>query len=92
MINYKYTLICITDSGTVAEKVWVRDYENAIEAVNQYNSFNDHGMCVLERVVTLTEPSGLTHSKVLKYPYASEKEYEEACARWRTKTQLSQVK
>lgn len=83
MTKYSFIVICITDSGTVAEKVWSREYDNALEAVKSYESFVDHGTCVLERVVTLTEPTGITHTKVFKYPYGSEKAYEEACGRWR---------
>jgi hypothetical protein len=89
MTNYSFIVICITDSGTVAEKVWSREFDNAIEAVKSYESFVDHGTCVLERVVTLTEPNGLTHSKVFKYPYGSDKAYEEACGRWRNRLQTT---
>jgi hypothetical protein len=85
MKSYSFIVVCITDSGTVAEKVWSREFDNAVEAVKCFDSFKDHDGCVLERVVTLTEPTGFTHSKVLKYPYKTEKAYEEASARWRNR-------
>lgn len=91
MKEYIFTVVCITDSGTVCEKVWSRQFDNALEAVKSYQSFVDHATCVLERVVTLTEPSGQSHSKVFKYPYGSEKAYEEACGRWRVKPNLAAI-
>jgi hypothetical protein len=85
MKEYSFIVICITDSGTVCEKVWSRKFDNAIEAVNCYESFVDHATCVLDRVVTLSEPNGHSHTKVFKYPYGSDAAYEEACGRWRHK-------
>lgn len=82
-MNYKFTVVMLQDGGTTMEKVWTQTYDNALEAVKCYQSFVDHGVCVLERMITLTEPSGKTHRKVFKYPYGSQAAYEEACVKWR---------
>ena len=47
-----------------------RRYGTAVEAVNAYNSFKDHGMCRYQREIVLIEPSGEIHSKVFEYPMA----------------------
>ena len=59
-----YTVVVITDG----EKTWAKNYDNAVDAVNSYNKFIDHGTCVSERVVSLVEPSGKLHSKVFASP------------------------
>ena len=59
-----YTVVVITDG----KKEWAENFDNALEAVNCYNSFIDHGFCVDERVVSLVEPSGRFHTKIFKYP------------------------
>jgi hypothetical protein len=45
-------------------------YTNAVEAVNAYNKFIDHGTCRYQREVVLVEPSGKAHAKVFEYPGA----------------------
>lgn len=79
----QYIVNCATDLGTSVEKVWARAFDNALEAVKCYESFVDHGFCVLEQVVTLSEPNGKIHTKVFKYPYDNAAEYEAACVKWR---------
>lgn len=59
-----YTVIVITDG----RKEWAKNFDNALDAVNCYNSFVDHGFCLEERVVSLVEPSGKFHSKIFRYP------------------------
>jgi hypothetical protein len=59
-----YVLMVITDG--VQE--WAKHYNNALEAVNAYNKFMDHGTCVHERVVNLVEPNGKFHSKIFLNP------------------------
>jgi hypothetical protein len=59
-----YSVVVVTDG----KKEWARNYDNAVEAVNAYNSFVDHGFCVNERIVTLMEPHGKMHTKVFPYP------------------------
>lgn len=83
MTNYEFKVTCVTDANTSVENDWVRKFDNAWEAVNCFNSFVDHGICVLDRQITLTEPNGATKVKLFKYPYGSEQAYQEACERWR---------
>ena len=78
-----YLVVCITDAGTTQEKMWTKNYDNALDAVRCFESFVDHATCVLDRVVTLTVPNGRTHRKVFKYPYRSAADYEAACVKWR---------
>ena len=82
-MNYKFLVSMVQDSGTVLEKVWHQEYDNAMDAVKSFQAFSDHGMCVLERVITLTEPNGKAHRKEFRYPYGSQTAYEKACVKWR---------
>ena len=59
-----YVLMVIADG--VQE--WAKHYDNAVDAVNAYNKFMDHGTCVHERVVSLVEPNGKFHSKIFLNP------------------------
>lgn len=86
--TYEFVIVCLTDAGTNYAEVWTRSYTNAIDAVKAYAGFSDHATCVLDRVVTLVEPNGKSHTKIFKYPYGSEKEYEAACARLRKSDRL----
>lgn len=63
-MNNNYNIVVITDG----QKNWVKEFDNAIDAVNCYNKFIDHGTCVSERVVTLVEPNGKMHTKIFKSP------------------------
>lgn len=62
----KYMIVVFNDG----DKEWVQNYDNAVDAVNSYNKFIDHGTCHTERIVTLVEPNGKFHSKIFKYPVA----------------------
>lgn len=82
-MKYDFLVVMVQDQGTVFEKVWTQTFDNALDAVKCYQSFVDHGVCNLERVITLTEPNGKAHRKVFKYPHGSEAAYEAACEKWR---------
>lgn len=86
--TYEFVIVCVTDGGTVWEQIWTASYDNAVEAVKGYLGFVDYGTCALDRVVTLVEPNGKSHTKVFKYPYGSVKEYEAACERLRKSDRL----
>lgn len=58
-----YTVVSIMDG----EKEWTRNFNNALDAVNCYNSFTDHGLAIYERIVTLVEPNAETHTKIFKH-------------------------
>ena len=85
--TYEFVVLAITDSGTAYEKLWTKSFDNAVEAVKSYESFRDHGTCVLDVIVLLVEPNGKSHTKVFKYPYGSEEAYGEAVTRFRTSYQ-----
>ena len=86
--TYEFVIVCVTDGSTVYQQVWTASYDNALDAVKGYLGFVDHATCVLDRVVTLVEPNGKSHTKVFKYPYGSVKEYEAACERLRKSDRL----
>ena len=48
-----YQIVMIQDQGTTLESVWSKSYDNAVDAVKSYLAFVDHGLCVLDREVTL---------------------------------------
>ena len=64
--DYVFMVQCITDGSCT----FSRKYGNAVDAVNAYNKFVDHGTCRYQREVVLVEPSGQIHTKVFEYPMA----------------------
>jgi len=64
MYDNTYTVVVITDGV----KEWAQNYNNAVDAVNAYNKFVDHGTCVIERVISIVEPSGQFKSKIFLNP------------------------
>jgi hypothetical protein len=60
-------MIQVVEDGSVT---YVRRFNNALEAVNTYNRFVDHGMCRIWREIVLVEPNGTAHSKTFDYPLA----------------------
>lgn len=63
MNEYLYSVTSTNDSENKPK--WVGRYSNALDAVNTYNSFTDHGMALEYRTVNLSEPSGKMHTKIL---------------------------
>lgn len=59
-----YSVVVVTDG----KKEWAGKFDNALEAVNCYNSFVDHGFCLDQRIITLVEPNGKIHTKMFRYP------------------------
>ena len=72
-----YEVIAIEDG----REKWKRSYDNCVDAVNAYNSFRDHGVCVFDYTITLIEPNGKLHTKTFLYPYSSESERNNALDR-----------
>lgn len=62
--DYKFMVQVITDGSCTYSK----SFDNAIEAVNCYNSFTDWGFALTEREATLIEPNGKSHSKFFYRP------------------------
>lgn len=63
MNEYLYSVTSNNDSSTSPQ--WVGRYSNALDAVNVFNSFGDHGDAMEYRTVNLSEPSGKMHTKIL---------------------------
>jgi hypothetical protein len=63
-MDYEFMLQVIED-GSVTYSM---RYNNAVDAVNAYNKFVDHGTCRLWREIVLLEPNGKAHAKVFNYP------------------------
>ena len=64
---YEYMLQVVEDGAVT----FVRRFNNAIDAVNTYNRFVDHGMCKMWREIVLVEPNGTGHSKTFEHPLAA---------------------
>jgi hypothetical protein len=64
--DYEF-MLQVEEDGSVT---YSRRFNNAIEAVNCYNRFVDHGMCRMTREIVLVEPNGKGHSKVFNHPLA----------------------
>ena len=62
-MEYLYSVTSNNDSATNPN--WVGRYSNALDAVNVFNSFVDHGDALEYRTVNLSEPSGKMHTKIL---------------------------
>jgi hypothetical protein len=63
MNEYLYSVTSNNDSSVKPQ--WVGRYSNALDAVNVFNSFTDHGDAMEYRTVNLSEPSGKMHTKIL---------------------------
>jgi hypothetical protein len=62
MNEYLYAVTSTNDSE--ASPNWVGRYNNALDAVNVFNTFVDHGFALEYRTVNLSEPSGKMHTKI----------------------------
>lgn len=61
-MDYEYAVTSTNDSEMTP--AWVKRFDNALEAVNSFNSFVDHGFANEYRTVNLSEPSGKMHTKI----------------------------
>lgn len=59
-----YTVLVVVDGV----KEWAQFYDNALDAVNCYNKFVDHGSSKQELIVTLIEPNGKFHTNIFTAP------------------------
>lgn len=62
--DYKFMVQVITDGSCTYSK----SFDNALDAVNCYNSFKDWGFALTEREATLIEPNGEVHRKFFYRP------------------------
>lgn len=61
-MEYLYAVTSTNDNSTSPE--WTGRYDNALDAVDVFNKFVDHGMAEEYRTVNLSEPSGKMHTKI----------------------------
>lgn len=61
-MEYLYSVTSTNDNSTSPE--WIGRYDNALDAVDIFNKFNDYGDAKQYRTVNLSEPSGKMHTKV----------------------------
>jgi len=58
MADYLFTISVLDDDSYI-----VASYDNALDAITEYNKYIDHGNAHIRRVV-LNEPNGNQHSKI----------------------------
>lgn len=58
MADYLFTISVLDDDSYI-----VSNYDNAFDAITEYNKYIDHGNAHIRRVV-LNEPNGNQHSKI----------------------------
>lgn len=61
-MEYLYSVTSTNDNDTTAK--WIGRYDNALDAVNVYNSMVDYGFANEYRTINLSEPSGKMHTKI----------------------------
>ncbi len=66
MNNYHFYIVVKEDDKTPQ----TFHYNNAIKAVNAFNSFIDHGTAKNSRTIFLTEPNGEIHEKTFSSKWA----------------------
>jgi hypothetical protein len=61
-MEYEYSVTCTYDGDKSPH--WIGRYDNALEAVNNFNKFIDYGLASEYSTVNLSEPSGKMHTKI----------------------------
>jgi hypothetical protein len=61
-MEYEYAVTAVNDRDY--SNVWSQRFDNALEAVNVFNKFNDFGDAESYRTINLAEPNGKMHTKV----------------------------
>ena len=62
MNEYLYAVTSTNDNDRSPS--WTGRYDNAIDAVDVFNKFNDYGDATQYRTINLSEPSGKMHTKI----------------------------
>ena len=62
-MEYTYAVTCTYDSAPTPK--WSGRFDNALEAVNCYNKFIDHGFANEYSTINLSEPNGKMFTKIL---------------------------
>ena len=61
--EYLYSVTMTNDGHAKAD--WISRHDNALDAVEVYQRFVDHGFANEYSTVNLSEPSGKMHTKIL---------------------------
>ena len=61
-MEYLYSVTCTYDGDKSPH--WIGRYDNALNAVSEFNKFVDYGLASEYSTVNLSEPSGKMHTKV----------------------------
>jgi hypothetical protein len=61
-MEYEYSITATYDGDKSPH--WIGRYDNALEAVNNFNKFIDYGFANEYLTVNLSEPNGKMHTKV----------------------------
>jgi hypothetical protein len=62
MNNYKFTIAVAEDNNLTQ----YYQFNNALDAINTYNTFIDYGNAKEARTIVLTEPNGEIHKKIFR--------------------------
>ena len=61
-MEYLYSVTCTYDGDKSPH--WIGRYDNALDAVSEFNKFVDYGLASEYAIVNLSEPNGKMHTKV----------------------------
>ena len=61
-MEYLYSVTCTYDGDKSPH--WTGRYDNALDAVSEFNKFVDYGLASEYSTVNLSEPNGKMHTKV----------------------------
>jgi hypothetical protein len=61
-MEYLYSVTCTYDGDKSPH--WIGRYDNALDAVSEFNKFVDYGLANKYSTVNLSEPNGKMHTKV----------------------------
>jgi hypothetical protein len=61
-MEYLYSITCTYDGDKSPH--WIGRYDNALDAVSEFNKFVDYGLASEYSTVNLSEPNGKMHTKI----------------------------
>jgi hypothetical protein len=61
-MEYLYSVTCTYDGDKSPH--WIGRYDNALDAVSEFNKFVDYGLASEYSTVNLSEPNGKMHTKI----------------------------
>ena len=61
-MEYLYSVTATYDGDLSPH--WIGRYDNALDAVSEFNKFVDHGLASQFATINLSEPSGKMHTKI----------------------------